>query len=248
MNPGPANDPGDPPSSGPTIIVPALWASGANSGYPLTAEERALLAVISTIVRFRKGERIYEEGDSANAVFNIIAGVVKSYQILPDKRQHIAVFLFADDLVGLAENGKYVNSAEAVTPVTMYRIPTAALEVRLRTNPSLDFQVISKLCHDLRETQHHAFLLSKQHAVAKLGLFLQMLETQQAAHGPSLGEVYVPMTRSDIGAYVGMSPEAVSRSLRDLVSLGAITFRDRRHIQIISRAKLEAAVSENTRR
>jgi CRP/FNR family transcriptional regulator len=221
---------------------------GENPGYPLTDKERALVAVMSTIVRFRKGESIYEEGDSANAVFNIIAGVVKSHKTLPDKRQHIVGFLFADDLVGLAENGKYVNSAEAVTPVTMYRIPTAALEVRLRTNPSLDFFVISKLCHDLRETQRHAFLLSKQHAAAKLGLFLQMLETQQSAHGPSMGEVYLPMSRSDIGAYAGMSLEAVSRSFRALVRLGAIALRDRRHIQIINRDQLEAIVSETTRR
>jgi predicted transcriptional regulator len=52
------------------------------------------------------------------------------------------------------------------------------------------------------------------------------------------------MTRSDIAAYVGISPEAVSRSFRDLVSRGAITFRDRRHLKIIDRAQLEAVIAE----
>ena len=70
-----------------------------------------------------------------------------------------------------------------------------------------------------------------------------MLETHQAARGQSTGEVYLPMTRSDIGAYVAISPEAVSRSLRDLISRGAITFRDRRHVKIIDRAQLEAVIS-----
>lgn len=242
MNGISSNNTADPPRRGPTIIVPALWTAGENSGRPLTAEEQALLTVISTVVRFRRGERIYAEGDRADAVFNIITGVVKSIKTLPDGGQHIAGFLFADDLIGLAQNGVYVNSAEVVTAVTLYRIPTAALETRLRNYPDLDFQVISKLCHELREAQRHAVLLSEQHAIAKVGLFLQMLETHQAARGESMGEVYLQMTRRDIAAFVGITPEAVTRSLRDLVNRGAITFRDRRHVQIINRARLEVAI------
>jgi CRP-like cAMP-binding protein len=229
---------------GPTIMVPSLWASGENSGRPLTAEEQALLSVIATVVRFKKGERIYEEEDRADAVFNIITGVVKSYRTLSDRRQHIVGFLFADDLIGLAESGRYVNSVAAVTAATLYRIPTAPLEARLRNYPDLDFQVISKLCHELREAQRHAILLSEQHAVARVGLFLQMLETHHAARAESIGEVYLQMTRRDIAAYVGVTPEVVTRSLRDLIGRGAIAFRDRRHVQIINRARLEAAISE----
>jgi CRP-like cAMP-binding protein len=244
MNSSLPRDSGDPPAGGPNIIAPPLWSAGANSGRPLTADEQALLAVISTVVRFRKGERIYAEGDRAAAVFNIISGVVKSYRMLPDGGQHIIGFLFADDLVGLAENGTYVNSAAAVTATSLYRVPTVPLEARLRKHPDLDLQVISKLCHELREAQRHAFLLSKQHAIAKVGLFLQMLETHQAARGERVGEVYLQMTRRDIGAYVGISPEAVTRSLRDLVNRGAIALRDRRHVQIIDRSRLEAAISE----
>jgi CRP-like cAMP-binding protein len=240
----PPSNPADPPAGGPTIMVPALWTSGGNSGRPLTPAEQALLAVISTVVRFRRGERIYAEGVSASAVFNIIAGVVKSYRVLPGGRRHIVGFHFADDVIGLAENGTYVNSAEAVTAVSLYRIPTAPLEARLRNHPNLDFQVISKLCHELREAQRHAFLLSKQHASAKVGLFLQMLETHRAARGEAVGEVHLQMSRRDIAAYIGVSPEAVTRSLRDLVNRGAITLRDRRHVQIIDRGRLEAAVAE----
>jgi CRP-like cAMP-binding protein len=233
-----------PPRGGPSMMVPALWASGENSGRPLTPEEQALLAVIATVVRFKKGGRIYTEGDRADAAFNIITGVVKSFRILSDGRQHIVGFCFADDLIGLAENGVYVNSVAAVTPATLYRIPTAPLEARLRNYPDLDFQVISKLCHELREAQRHAVLLGEQHAVAKVGLFVQMLETHQAARAESMGEVYLQMTRRDIAAYVGITPEAVTRSLRDLVGRGAIALRDRRHVQIINRARLEAAISE----
>jgi CRP-like cAMP-binding protein len=242
MNAIASNDADDPPRGGPTIMVPALWTAGENSGRPLTAEEQALLAVISAVVRFRKGEQIYAEGERADAVFNIKTGVVKSCRTLLDGRQHVVGFFFADDLIGLAQNGSYVNSAEAVTTATLYRIPAAPLQARLRNYPDLDVQVISKLCHELREAQRHAVLLSERHAIAKVGLFLQMLETHQAARGESMGEVYLQMTRRDIAAYAGITPEAVTRSLRDLVGRGAITFRDRRHVQIINRMRLEAAI------
>jgi CRP/FNR family transcriptional regulator len=202
----------------------------------LTAEERALLAGIATIVRFRKGETIYQGGDTANAVFNVVTGIAKSYKWQPDQRHHIVGFWFANDLIGLAENGKYVNSAQALTAITLYRMSTAAIEARLRLHPGLDFQVIGKLCHDLRDTQYHAFLLSRHRAVAKLGLFLQMLEAQQ---GAGAGEVFLPMSRTDIGSYVGLSAEAVTRSLRTLTLRGIIDFRDRRHVQIIDRARLD---------
>jgi CRP-like cAMP-binding protein len=237
--------PSGPPGGGPSIIVPDLWIPGEKPGRPLTDDERALLAVIATVSRYKKGETIYREGEQAAAVFNIVTGVVKSFKALPENEKYIVGFLFPNDLVGLAQYGQYVNSAEAVTAVTLYRIPTTALETRLRQNAKLDFEVIGKLCHDLREAQHHAFLLSKHRAIARVGLFVQFLETLQAAQREFTEEIYLPMTRSDIGAYLGISPEAVSRSFRELASHGAIALRDRRHLKIIDRALLEAAIAEN---
>jgi CRP-like cAMP-binding protein len=228
-----------PPKGGPSIVAPALWGSASgNPRHLLSDEQRAQIALISSLARFRRREKIYREGDRADAVFNIITGVVKSYKSLPGARQLIVSFLFADDLFGLAEEGRYVNSAEAVTSVSVYQIPVTALEGRLRKDPSLDFHVICKLCHELCEAHRHAFLLSRHRAPAKVGLFLQMLENYQAEKGEGAEEIYLPMSRSDIGNYIGISLEAVSRSFRALSTGGVIAFRNRRHIKIIDRARL----------
>ena len=237
--------PSGPPGGGPSIIVPDLWIPGEKPGHSLPDDERALLAVIASISRYKKGETIYREGEQAATVLNIITGIVKSFKVLPDNKQHIVGFLFPNDLIGLAEHGRYVNSAEAVTAVTLYRLSTRALEPLLRQNAKLDFEVIGKLCHVLCEAQHHAFLLSKHSAIARIGLFVQFLETLQAAQGESTEEIYLPITRSDIGEYLGISPETVSRSFKELASHGAIAFRDRRHLKTIDRALLEAAIAEN---
>jgi CRP-like cAMP-binding protein len=237
------------PAKGPAFIAPSMWSVGENPGHPLSEEEQAVLAAITTVVRYKKGEIIYKEGDRATAAFNIISGVVKSYCERIDGGQPLILgFLFPKDLLGLAENGKYVNSAEAVTAVTAYKMPAAALEVRLKTRPVLDLQVIAKVCHDLRAAQRHAVLLSKNRSIARIGFFIQMLEAVQADQAQAAEELYLPMTYSDVAAYTAMSPESVSRAFRDLANRGAIALRDRRHLRITDRAVLEAAISERENR
>jgi CRP-like cAMP-binding protein len=125
----------------------------------LSDDERARLAVIATVVRFKKGEKIYREGDHAQSVFNIISGVVKAYQQGPNGAEQIAAFLFPEDLFGLAQEGRYVNSIKTLTPVTAYRIPITALRSKLRADAALEFRVVAKLCQDLRQAQRHAFTL-----------------------------------------------------------------------------------------
>jgi CRP-like cAMP-binding protein len=235
-----------PPKGGPSIVAPALWSPAiGDPSHVLADETRAQLAAISSIVRFRKGEMIYAEGDRAVAVFNISTGVAKSYKSLPGVRRHIVGFLFPHDLFGLAEEGRYVDSAEAATSVCGYRIPVTALEARLRKDPSLEFHIICKLCHELCEAQRHAFVLSRHRALTKIGLFLQMLETYQAARGEGVEEIYLPMSRSDIGDYIGISLEAVSRSFRALSARGVIVFRNHRHVKIIDHRQFNDIASES---
>jgi CRP-like cAMP-binding protein len=225
-------------------MAPGLWTHDASPARPLIAESRAMLATVAAIVRFKKGETIYRNGENATAVFNVITGFVTCYRLLPDRKKHIVGFSFANDLIGLPQNGTYVNTTEAATAVTLYRISGPAIEARLRRHADLDFQVIGKLCHDLRDAQDHGLLLSKRRAAARLGLFLLMLEARQACDGAPGGEVFLPMSRSDIGSYVGISAEAVTRALRELTQHGVIAFADRRHVRILDRALLETIVQE----
>jgi CRP/FNR family transcriptional regulator len=205
----------------------------------LTDDERARLAVIASIVRFKKGENIYREGDRADAVFNIIRGVVIAYKEAPDSREHIVAFLLPDDMFGLSAERRYTNSARAITAVTAYRLPVAALRSRLSKDAELEFDVICKLCQELRQAQRHAFLLSQRRSISKLAMFLQLVEQLQIAKGEQAAEIYLPMDRSEIGDYVGMTLAAVSRGFRSLVTRGIIKFRDRRHVRIIDRSAFE---------
>lgn len=230
---------------GPAIRGVDPWAPSAGKMRQfLSPEERARLAVLSSIVRLNKGETIYLEGEQTDAVFNIITGVVKAYKTAPDGSKHIIAFLFPDDMFGLSEEGKYTNSTEALTPLALYRFPMPALQSRLAKDADLEFHVICKLLHELRESQRHAFLLTRKRALSKLAMFLQLLENLQVARDERTAEIYLPMKRSDIGEYLGMSPEAVSRAFRALTARGIIKSRDRRHLKIADRTTFDQIAAD----
>ena len=147
------------------------------------------------LFELNKGEEIYSEGQRADAVFNIITEVVKAYKTAPDGSEHITAFLFPDDIFGLSEEGRYTNSAKALTPLALYRFPLTALRRQLAKDADLEFHVICKLIHELRETQRHAFLLAQRRALSRMAMFLQLLENLQAGRGERTAEIYLPMTR-----------------------------------------------------
>lgn len=231
-------------SGGPAISAVDPWLSSNPSGgrlhQLLSDEERAELATIASIVRFKKGEKIYLGGKSAHAIFNIISGVVATYKTGADGSDHINAFLYPQDLIGLSEEGRYENSAKAVTRVTAYALPIPALRRQLSHDANLQFHVIAKLCHELRQTQRHAFLLAEKHALSKLAMFLRLQEHLQLSRGEPAEEIYLPMDRSDIARYIGMSLATVSRGFRTLAARRIVRNRDRRHVKVINRETFES--------
>jgi len=231
---------------GPSIsAIPFREKSDGRPLQLLSDRERGQLAQIATLVRFRRGAPLFHEGAPADAIYNIAVGVAKTFRTLPDSTKRVAAFLFPDDLLGLAEEGRYVNSAEAVRPITAYRLPLAALENLLRSDPTLEFHVLCKVCHALRESQRHAFLLGRRRALPKIAMFVQMLNRSEQARGIGAAAIYLPMTRTDIADYIGMSLPAVCRSFAVIERRGLVRFRGKRHLQIIDQAGLDSLAGQN---
>jgi len=224
---------------GPAICAIDPWRPGNPSPRRLhqllSADERAQLATIATIVRFKKGEMIYRGGEPAETIFNIISGIVATCKFDSEEGEQIVAFLHPEDLFGLSEEGVYENSAKALTPVTAYALPLPALRRQLSQDAALEFHVIAKLCHALRETQRHALLLAEKRALSKLAKFLQLQEHLQSSRGEPMTDIYLPMARSDIAKYIGMSLAAVSRGFGTLAARRVIKKKDRRHVTIVDR-------------
>ena len=232
-------------AAGPAIHVVHPWLPGNTEKHRphqlLSEDERAQLAKIATIVRFDKGQEIYAERAVAESAFNIISGVVVAYRTLNDA-EHVISFLYTGDLFGLSEEGRYANSTRAVTAVTAYRMPVPAIRRILDNNADLDVNIIIKLCEELREAQRHAVLLAQKRSATRLAMFLDLQEHLQAARGEPTSDIQLAMDRSSIAAYLGLTPAALSRAFRALVSRKIIEPVNLHCVKVIDRDGFNALV------
>jgi CRP/FNR family transcriptional regulator len=186
---------------------------------------------------------VYRAGASADCVFIIGDGVVKSFRDLANGRRRIAAFLFGRDLFGLAQAGRYVNTVQTITPVLLYQLDVHVLADLFRSDAELELQFLCKTIHVLREAQHHNIIVARRDAVGRVAMFLRLLQKQAAAtHGP--GDVPIPMTRSDIANYLGLSLEAVVRASRRLERQGIVDFVGRHHARIVDRERFDALAAD----
>jgi CRP/FNR family transcriptional regulator len=94
---------------------------------PLDDQELQQLTAIVTAVELVPGDPLFDESEPAAHLFNVTAGTMKVYKLLPDGRRQITGFLFAGDFLGLANAETYAYSAEAVTHAALCRFPRKKL-------------------------------------------------------------------------------------------------------------------------
>jgi CRP/FNR family transcriptional regulator len=202
----------------------------------LTRADREHLSAISTVVRHKGRYVLCRRGEPATCVYSIATGAVRSYRELGAGRRRILAFLFSGDLFGLARKGVYVNTVETITPSTMFRIPLEALAALLLRNPELQFRFLCKVAHGLREAQHQAIVMSRREPADRLAMFLAMLEEQESEDpGDDTSRIELPMTLTDIGEFVDLSPPAVREAFRVLDREGSVKRLDSGAARITNR-------------
>jgi CRP-like cAMP-binding protein len=201
----------------------------------LTDEQRMRLATIATRVRVAPREVIYREETAATAVYIIAEGVIKAFKDMPSGRRWVTAFLFPADVFGLAENGLYVRTAQAITSALLYRFDTRVLIETLKSDGDLQFKFLCKVTHELREAQRQTIAIGRKDALGKLAMFIRQLQREPERSV----DIELPMTRSDIASYLGLSLESVSRATRSLERRGVVCFPNRHLVRIIDQAQFE---------
>lgn len=216
--------------------TPFLKSTTDSDTILLTDRQREELARIGLRLRLPPRMTIYRADSAADSVFSIDEGAVKAYRALPSGERAVSAFLFAGDLFGLAENGRYVNSAQTLTVVTLYRLPVKDLTVLLKHDGNLQFQFLSKVTHELRESQRRVIFVSRRGAVGRLAMFVGWMAKRESQGS---GEtVLMPMTRTDIADFLGLTLESVTRAAAELGRRGIVRFVDRHLAHIVDAGKL----------
>jgi CRP/FNR family transcriptional regulator len=204
----------------------------------LSKRHQMQLAGVSTRLRLPARMVVYHEDSTAQWVFIIAQGVIKSYRDLPSGKRRVMSFLFQDDIFGLAENGHYVNTTQAVTPVTLYRIEIPTLTAMFRRDSELQFQFLCKVTDVLRSSFRKQIVVGRRDAAGRVAMFLRMLEQETCRKGEE-SDIDIPMSRSDMANYLGLSLEAVSRACRALEERGIVDFIGRHAARIVDRPRFD---------
>ncbi|MEX2617446.1 MAG: cyclic nucleotide-binding domain-containing protein [Alphaproteobacteria bacterium] len=170
------------------------------------------IASIATNLEFSPHDPIIDEGEPAGFLYNVTGGTVRLYKLLPDGRRQITGFLNNGDFMGIALNNSYSYSAEAVDRVKVCRFARGKLEVLLDKYPHLERRMLGLASNELIQAQDQMMLLGRKTAKEKIVTFLLSLSKRQLKIGGKASPVALPMSRTDIADYLGLTTETVSRT------------------------------------
>ena len=216
-----------------TRMEPAALSISADLG----PQGASRLMAVSSLHRKAAGETLFAEGDEADSVYEVVRGMLRLCKILPDGRRQITGFLSAGQFLGLAPEGVCVYTAEAITEVTLCRYKRTAFDRLIDEVPGFAKRVLAVASHELSAAQNQMLLLGRKSAVEKVASFLLLMAEQAGAEEERA--VGLPMTRSDIADYLGLTIETVSRTLTKLKQDGLIALPTPDRIQIRDRDQLE---------
>ncbi len=193
------------------------------------------VAAISTVQKLAPGRTLFSEGDSAEHVFEVIHGTLRLCKLLSDGRRQITGFLSSNRLLGLANEGLYMYTAEAITEVALRRYSRSGFTRLADEMPSFARRLIVMTANELCAAQDQMLLLGRKAAIEKLASFLLQLANAYRTDR----NVQIPMTRSDIADYLGLTIETVSRMFTRLRHEAVIDLLSSSCVEILDRDQLE---------
>lgn len=187
--------------------------------------------------RVLRGEVLFREGDPCRAIHAVRSGTLKTLIPGRDGREQVTGFQLAGDLLGLDgfAQGRQASRAIALEDSEVVVLPYAA---EGRRDPHQLGTVLPRLIgRELVRKQKLALLLACMNAEQRLASFLLNLSRRLQVRGYSAAEFHLRMTRGEIGSYLGLNLETVSRTLSQLQHRGLVDVSGR-HVLLRDRQAL----------
>jgi CRP/FNR family transcriptional regulator len=190
--------------------------------------------LVYTRRRVKRGENIYRAGDEFNSLYAIRSGFFKTNVILEDGRDQVTGFHMPGEILGLDGIGteSHTCNAHALEDAEVCVIPFARLEEVSREVRNLQHQFHKVMSREIVRDQGVMMLLGTMRAEERLAAFLLNLSQRFVARGYSPPEFHLRMTREEIGSYLGLKLETVSRIFSKFQEQGLISVQQK-HIRIL---------------
>ena len=201
--------------------------------------------LISTRRRIKRGDYLYRVGDSFDAIYAIRSGFFKTDVLLEDGREQVTGFQMGGELLGLdgISTEHHTCNAIALEDSEICAIPFARLESLSREIHTLQRHFHKVMSREIVRDHGVMMLLGTMRAEERLAAFLLNLSQRFTARGFSHTEFYLRMTREEIGSYLGLKLETVSRAFSRFQEEGHIAVQQK-HVRILNVDGLKALLNQ----
>lgn len=198
------------------------------------ADMMQLDMIIGRRRRVAKGEPLFRVNDPMTKLYAIRLGHFKTHKVTPSGEEQITGFHMAGELIGwdaIASERHYCD-ATALDDSEVCEIPFAKLETLLGALPPLLQRFHRLMSQEITREQRVMLLLGNMRAEQRMAVFLTNLAARYAARGYSSTQFQLRMSREEIGTYLGLTIESISRLFSRFKKLGLLKI-DNRELQIL---------------
>ncbi len=211
-----------------------------------THELQAVDGLVNRRRSVKRGDYLYRSGAALHALYAIRSGFMKSCVLHEDGREQVAGFHMTGDMIGMDAIGtnQHLCDAVALEDSEVCDIPLNDLEKLSREIPALQQHFHRIMSREIGRDYGVMLLLGSMRAEERLATFLLNLSQRFAARGYSSTEFHLRMTREEIGSYLGLKLETVSRTLSHFQTQGLIAVQNK-HLRILKIEDLRDLVSHH---
>ncbi len=192
-----------------------------------TEDIQRLDSIIKRRRPLARGANVFRLGDEFRALYAIRCGSVKTYTITEDGSEQITGFHLPGELIGLEaiSSGRHYCGAKALETTSVCEIPFWRLEELSSVLPGLGGQLLRLMSKEIIADEQLLILLGKKSAEERLASLFISLSMRFSERGLSSREFHLSMSRNDIGNYLGLAVETVSRLFTRFQQQGLISVK-----------------------
>lgn len=207
-------------------------------------EMTQLDAVIRQSRRLKRGEYLFRSGETFKSLFAVRTGFFKTSVASQDGREQVTGFLMSGELMGLDGISSNVHGCDAIAleDSEVCELPFNRMESLGRDIPSLQHHFFRLMSREIVRDQNVMLLLGNMKAEERLAAFLLNLSQRLSTRGFAANDFILRMSREEIGSFLGLKLETVSRTLSKFQQQGWLSV-DHKHIQLIKADALKDLIS-----
>jgi CRP/FNR family transcriptional regulator, anaerobic regulatory protein len=186
------------------------------------------------------GQALFRTGDALRSVYLVRSGTFRSTVQHEDGSSQVLDFHFPGELVGLdaVPSQRHTCTVEALQRARVCVVPWTSLQGSAAHIPAVQKQLLRAICRSHAGAYRHIETMGARPALCRLSLFLRELSLRQAGREQAEELLPLPMSRQDIGSYIGLAEETVSRLMSRLHTEGVVDVRHKA-VRVVDQAALD---------